>query len=240
LIGMTNTITTQQLSNGERPWRTAADAMQRKRVPAGAHLIRSVAGVEFPRPGLWNIPSGWARIELSLPRIFGRTLRTNIRLKQGMIAMADSPRNSTAQLSLDATSVQTGNAARDRYLHDEVLHSGRYATIPVRVAAIEHCGGDNWTAQGWITVAGVATPIELTVAYQGVYGRGPSAVFHAHANVPLRTLMASSRGLRGQFLASRHLRISIELHAEPVRPAAGYETRTRVAPLAPNRRPILT
>jgi polyisoprenoid-binding protein YceI len=237
---MTSTFTPHQLSNGHRPWRTAADAMQRKRVPAGAHLTRTVAGVEFPAPGLWNIPSGLARIELSLPRFFGRTLRTNMRLKQGMIAIADNPRNSTAHLSLDSASLETGNTARDRYLHAEVLHSGRYATIPVRVAAIEHCGGANWKAHGWITVGGVATPIELTVAYEGVHGRETSVIFRAHANVPLHTIMTGDTGLRGRFLAGRQLRISIELHAEPVRPAAGYESRSRQASLAPNRRPSCT
>jgi polyisoprenoid-binding protein YceI len=240
LIDMTNTFTPQQLHNGHRPWRTAADAMQRKRTPAGSHLIRNVAGVEFPAAGLWNIPSGWARIELSLPRVFGRTLRTNMQLKQGMIAIADNPRNSTAHLSLDAASLQTGNIARDRYLHDEVLNSGRYATIPVRVAAIEHCGGSNWKAHGWITVGGVATPIELTVSYEGVHGRGSAVVFRAHANVALRGIMTGSRGLRGRFLAGQNLRISIELHAEPVRPSAGYESRSRQALSESNRRSIRT
>jgi polyisoprenoid-binding protein YceI len=216
---MTNTFTPQQLSNGHRPWRTAA---------------------EFPAPGLWNLPSGWARIELSLPRIFGRTLRANMSLKQGMIAIADNPRNSTAHLSLDAASLQTGNSARDRYLHDEVLNSGRYATIPVRVAAIEHCGGPTWKAHGWITIAGVATPIELTVAYEGIRGQRAAAVFRAHADVPLRSIMEGSRGMRGRFLAGRQLRISIELHAEPVRPSGGYESRSRQAMSDPNRRLIRT
>jgi len=237
---MTNTFTPQQLHNGHRPWRTAADAMQRKRTPPGPHLIRNVAGVELPAAGLWNIPSGWARIELSLPRMFGPALRTNMRLKQGMIAIADNPRNSTAHLSLDAASLRTGNTARDRYLHGEVLNSGRYAAIPVRIAAIEHSDGPNWNAGGWITIGRVATPMEFAVTYEGVHGRGSAALFRAHGNLALRSILVGSPGLRGRFLANRHLRISLELHAEPVRPSTGYESRADRYFSEPNRRSIRT
>jgi polyisoprenoid-binding protein YceI len=178
---------------------------------------RNVGGFELPAPGLWNIPSGWANIEVSVPRVFGSSLRMRMRLKQGMIAIADDPTHSTAQLSLDAASLQTGDSARDRYLHDEVLNTDRYATIPVRIATLEHCVGPNWKADGWITVGGVSMPIELDITYRGLLRDGAAARFSARANVPLRPVLDGSTRLRSRFLAGRHLRITIEVHAEPVR-----------------------
>ena len=134
---------------------------------ASSDLIRAVDGVQLPAPGLWNIPSGWASIGLSVPKIFGRALRTRVRLKQGMIAIADNPTHSTANLSLNAASLRTGHPARDRYLHDEVLQTDRYSTIPVRIATIEHCAGPHWKADGWITVGGISTAMELDLTYEG-------------------------------------------------------------------------
>jgi polyisoprenoid-binding protein YceI len=188
-------------------------------------LVRTVGGVEIPEAGLWNITPGWASIEVAVPRIFGRALLTRMRLKQGMIAIADDPTHSTAHLSLDAASLHTGHAARDRYLHDEVLNTNRYAAIPVRIAAIEHRGGPNWDGHGWITIGGIATPIELAITYEGMDPARCAVLFRAHASVPLRSILAGRTGLRSSFLASRHLRITIEIHAEPVRTSHHHPSR---------------
>jgi polyisoprenoid-binding protein YceI len=177
---------------------------------------RNVGGFELPAPGLWDIPSGWASIEISVPRIFGSSLRTGMRLKQGTIAIADEPTHSTAQLSLDASSLRTGDGARDRYLH-EVLDTGRYATIPVRIASLEHRVGPNWKADGWITVGEVSTPIELDITYHGLVRHGSAAHFSARANVPLRSILTGSNRVKSRFLSTRHLRIAIEVHAAPFR-----------------------
>jgi polyisoprenoid-binding protein YceI len=193
--------------------------------PASSNLIRTVDGVELPAAGLWNIPSGWASIELSVPKVFGRALRTRMRLKQGMIAIADDPTHSTANLSLDATSLRTGHPARDRYLHDKVLNSDRYSTIPVRIATIEHCSGPHWKADGWITIGGVSTAMELDLTYEGSYRAGSIATFGAHGNIPLRGILAGRNELRSRLLAGRYIRISIEVHAEPVRATAILPTR---------------
>ena len=192
---------------------------------APSDFIRTVDGVELPAPGLWNIPSGWASIELSVPKVFGRALRTRLRLKQGMIAIADDPTHSTANLSLDATSLRTGHPARDRYLHDRVLDTDRYSTIPVRIATIEHCDGPHWKADGWFTIGGVSTPMELDLTYEGSRRAGSIATFSAHGNIPLRGILAGRNELRSRMLAARHIHISVEVHAEPVRATAILPTR---------------
>lgn len=185
-----------------------------------AGLIRDVGGVELPAAGLWNIPSGWADIEVSVPRVFGPTLRSRISLKQGMIAIADDPAHSTAHLSLDAASLRTGNATIDHYLQEEVLDTHKYSTLPVRIAAAAHRGGSRWVADGCVTVRGVAIPIELAVSYEGVFRHGPAAMFSAEASVPLRRVLPANSGTRGRLLAGRTLRIDIEIHAEPVHTSA--------------------
>ena len=182
-----------------------------------ADLTRRLGGVELPAAGLWNIPSGWAIIELSVPKLFGPALRSRIRLKQGMIAIADDPSHSTAHLSLDAVSVRTGNHAIDQYLHQEVLDVGKYSTLPVRIATVAHRGGSTWVADGWVTVRGVARPIELAISYEGVFRKGSVALFRAQASLPLRSLLPAEGGMRGRLLAGRTLRMDIEIHAEPVR-----------------------
>lgn len=204
-----------------RTHRAATVARPRERAPRGSELIRTMDGVEVPAAGLWNIPTGWARIELVVPRMFRPGLRAKIRLKQGMLALADDPTHSTAHFSLDASSLRTGDALVDRYLHNEVLETGKCSTIPVHIGTVEHAGGSQWNADGWITVRGTATPIELTITYDGVHRPGYAARFRAEATMPLRELLPVNTGLRGRFLAGRNVRISIEVHAEPVRASIG-------------------
>jgi polyisoprenoid-binding protein YceI len=199
----------------------------RSRRPTASPAIRTVDGTELPTPGLWNIPAGWVSIELSVRRLFGAAVRTQIRLKQGMIAIADDPTHSTAQVSLDANSLRTGHAPWDRFLHERVLDTISSPTIPVRIAAVEHVEGPNWKGCGWIAIRGVAAPIELALSYDGVFRPGVAARFRATATLPLKTILPVNNGLRGRLLASRNLRIAIDLHAEPVRGSIDIVARTR-------------
>lgn len=189
--------------------------------PRGSHLIRRVDGIELPTAGLWSIPSGWATIELAVPRMFRPAVRAQIRLKQGMLALADDPTHSTGHFSLDAASLRTGDPLVDLYLHDEVLDIAHCTTIPVHIGTVEHAGGPHWDAHGWITIRGTATPIELAITYEGVRRPGGAAHFRAHTTLPLRALLPVNNGLRGRFLAGRSVRITIDVHAEPVRATAG-------------------
>jgi len=195
-------------------------------------LVRAFGDVELPTAGLWNVPPGWATVELSVPRLLGTTMRSMIRLKQVMIAIADDPSHSTAHLSLDALSIRTGEPAIDEFLHKEVLDVDRYSTIPVRIASVQHCGGPAWTADGWITVRGVTTPIEFDIAYEGVFHKGPAAFFRAQAGLPLRHILPTNGSLRGRFFAGRTLRIAIEIYAEPIRASADRSARRRLPHLA--------
>jgi polyisoprenoid-binding protein YceI len=197
-----------------------------RRARPAAASIRTLQGVELPAPGLWNIPAGWVTIQLSMRRFFGTAVRTHMRLKQGMIAIADDPTHSTVHVSLDADSLRTGHAPWDRFLHERVLDTDRFATIPVRIAAVEHVDGPNWKGCGWVTIRGVAAPIELDIAYDGVFRPGVAARFRANAALPLRSILPGNTGLRGRLLAGKHLRIAIDLHAEPVRGSIDIASRT--------------
>jgi len=200
--------------------------------PKHVDFIRAFGDVELPAAGLWNVPPGWTNIELSVPRLLGTTMRSVVRLKQGMIAIADDPSHSTAHLSLDALSIRTGDAAIDEYLHRVVLDVDRYSTIPVRIASVQHQSERDWSADGWITVRGVATPIDFDITYEGVFNKGPAAFFRAQASVPLRNILPMNSGLRGRFFAGRTLRIAIEVYAEPVRAAAERAARARLPHVA--------
>ncbi|HEY4609334.1 MAG TPA: YceI family protein, partial [Ilumatobacteraceae bacterium] len=195
-------------------------------------LTRVFGDVELPAAGLWNIPPGWATIELSVPRLLGTTMRSMIRLKQGMIAIADDPSHSTAHLSLDALSIRTGEHAVDEFLHHEVLDADRYSTIPVRIAGVRHRSGAMWSADGWVTVRGVATALDFEITYEGLFHKGPAALFRAQTSLPLGSVLPINSGLRSRFFASRTLRIAIELYAEPVRAKADHTARRRLPHLA--------
>ncbi len=185
--------------------------------PTASTPTRTVDGVELPAPGLWHIPPGSISIELSVRRMFGAVMRTHVRVKQGLIAIADDPAHSTAHVSLDAISLRTGHAKWDRFIHERLLATSSAATIPMRIGSVEHVAGALWKGRGWFMIRGTATPIELAITYDGVFRPGVAARFRATATLPLRSILPVDSGMRGRVLAGRKLRIAIDLHAEPVR-----------------------
>ena len=48
---------------------------------------------------------------------------------------------------------------------------------------LQHCVGPNWKADGWITVGGVSTPIELDITYRGLLSQGAAARFSARITI---------------------------------------------------------
>lgn len=166
-------------------------------------LTRTIDGVELPAAGLWNVPAGRATVTLAMPRVLDRVIGARIRVRQGTIAIADNPANSTAQFTLEV--------------------AGR-APVPVRVTKIEHRRGSMWTAVGWMTIDDVATPLDFTITYSGVHHRWPAALFRADVTLPLRHLVGGDGGWRARLLGNGAVRAAIEIHAVPMRPSASVRS----------------
>jgi polyisoprenoid-binding protein YceI len=185
-------------------------------------LIRTVAGVEVPAAGIWEVPPRWASVGIVLWPRLGAAIHGRACLLEGVVRIAEEPADSNAVLTIDATSATTGRPDRDRWLREVVLDVAQHPRIHVQVSCITPRSG-RWDAAGWITARGASRPGTYELFYGGVYGHGPAALFRLGASIPgssLGSRSAPGRAARSIVTAVRRIDVVAELHACLAAPSA--------------------
>ena len=179
---------------------------------------RTVAGTELPAPGRWQLDPGHTEVafigrHFMLTRVRGRFPGVT-----GTITVADDPAQSTAAVTIDMTSVDSGNAARDDHLRSaDFFDTARHPTATfVGRAAGWH--GTRGQLAGQLTLRGTTRPVTLAAEYLGQVADpwgGQRAIFTAEG-----TLNREDWGLTwnlpldgGGLLVSKDIRIEINLEA---------------------------
>jgi polyisoprenoid-binding protein YceI len=80
----------------------------------------------------------------------------------------DHPEQSSTELTIDASSVDTGTPDRDTHLQsDDFFAVGTYRTLTFRSAGVVKTGDETFAVTGMVTIRGVAKEITLPVTYLG-------------------------------------------------------------------------
>ena len=131
-------------------------------------LVRVVDGKLVPVPGVWEFDAGHTEVgfegrHLKVNRVRGRFTRFS-----GRVVVAEVPEESTAQLEIDAASVESGFRDRDDHLRSgDWFDVERHPAISFLSDRLSHVSGSLWAAAGQLTVKGVTRPIELSVEFGG-------------------------------------------------------------------------
>ena len=185
--------------------------------PARA-FTRLVGGSELPVPGRWQIDPGHTELafigrHFMLTRVRGRFTGVT-----GLIQVAEEPGDSTAEITIDMASVDSGSQARDDHLRSaDFFDAARHptATFSARASGWQ---GTKGVLAGELTLRGVTRPVTLRAEYLGhaadPWG-GHRAVFTAAG-----TINREDWGLTwnlpldgGGLVVSSQIRIEIELEA---------------------------
>lgn len=97
-----------------------------------------------------------------------RNVRGTFQFKGGAVAVDPDSTLAQGQLLVDATTVHTGNAGRDKQIQNEVIETGRYPSIFFHV---EHLRGEvpgkdgssDVIAEGMLNIHGADHPLQLKV-----------------------------------------------------------------------------
>ena len=128
---------------------------------------RSIAGVELPTAGTWQIDPGHAEVGF-VGRHFGLTkVRGRFTGVDGAVVIADDPSQSSVEVTIDMRSVSSGAQSRDDHLRSsdffDVEHhpSATFRSTGVSIA------GASGAVDGELTIKGVTRPVRLQVDYLG-------------------------------------------------------------------------
>jgi len=184
----------------------------------GPVVTRVVAGSELPAPGRWQIDPGHTELAIIGRHFMLTKVRGRFTGLTGVIEVAELPADSTAEVTIDMTSVESGNEARDQHLRSaDFFDVERHPTATFSARA-SGWRGTRGVLAGELTLRGVTRPLTLQVEYLG-YAADPwgghRAVFSAAG-----TIDRGDWGLTwnlpldgGGLVVSNQIRIEIELEA---------------------------
>ena len=183
-----------------------------------ATATRMVAGAELPAPGRWQFDPGHTEVAFIGRHFMLTKVRGRFTGVTGAIVVAEEPGESTAEVTIDMASVESGNQARDDHLRSPDFFDAAGHPTATFTGSAAGCQGTHGTLAGELTIRGITRPVTLQVEYLGhaadPWG-GQRAIFSAEA-----TLNREDWGLTwnmpldgGGLLVSREIRIEINAEA---------------------------
>lgn len=179
---------------------------------------RTVDGLELPAAGPWRVDPGHAEVGFVGRHLVFTKVRGRFRDVSGVIQVAEDPNDTTVEVQIDMSSVESGSDQRDEHLRSaDLFDVDRFPTATFRGSAQDWVGRTGKLA-GDLTIKDVTRPVVLDVDYEG-FARDPwggdRIVFSASAtinredwgvtwNMPLET---------GGLLVSKEINIQLELEA---------------------------
>jgi polyisoprenoid-binding protein YceI len=183
-----------------------------------AAATRILAGAELPAPGRWQLDPGHTEVAFTGRHFMLTKVRGRFTGVTGAITVAEQPGQSTAEVTIEMASVNSGSQARDDHLRSpDFFDAARHPTATFTGRATDWQGSRGLLA-GELTIRGVTRPVTLQVRYLGHVADpwgAQRAIFTAEG-----TLNREDWGLTwnmpldgGGLLVSRDIRIEIETEA---------------------------
>jgi polyisoprenoid-binding protein YceI len=184
--------------------------------------VRVVNGRPVPEPGTWEIDPSHQSFEFVARHLMAK-VRGKFSGVSGTATVAEVPEESTLEIEIDTTTVDTGDQTRDGHLRsNDFFGSEDHPTISFRSTGIRPGDGEAaWKVDGELTIKGTTRPVTVDleflggaidpwgnqrIGFSGVVPEVNREDWGLTWNAPLET---------GGFLLSRSVRLEIE--AELVR-----------------------
>ena len=180
-----------------------------------ATTTRLVGDANLPVPGRWQIDPGHTELAFIGRHFMLTKVRGRFTGVTGAIQVAEDPAQSTAEVTIDMASVNSGSQARDDHLRsadffDTAQHPT--ATFTGHTATRQGASG---VLEGELTIRGVTRRVALRVEYLGHVADpwgGHRAIFTASGTLNREDWgLTWNQVLDGGLLVSTQIRIEIEL-----------------------------
>ena len=147
---------------------TAAEiAVEQAEEAVATHRV--VDGVTFPAPGTYVLDPTHTRIGFVARHLMVTKVRGHFAQFEGTVTIAEDPKQSTAQATIQTVSIDTGTPDRDGHLRSgDFLEAEKYPEITFRNARIRKQDGADFTVVGDLTIKDTTREVEVAVELDGV------------------------------------------------------------------------
>ena len=135
----------------------------------GTSISRIVEGVELPTTGTYVLDPTHTRIGFVARHLMVTKVRGHFPLFEGSITIADDPQGSTADVTIQTASVDTGTADRDTHLRSaDFFDAEKFPEMTFRNARVVSQKGTDFTVVGELTIKDVTREVQLAVELDGI------------------------------------------------------------------------
>lgn len=135
---------------------------------AVADLTSEYEGTIVPRPGTYAIDRAHSTVEFVARHLMVSKVRGRFNEFSGEITIAALPEDSHVEVTVDTSSISTGDPNRDAHLRSaDFFDVETYPTLEFRSTKVEHAGDEKWKVTGDLTLHGLTKPVVLDVEFAG-------------------------------------------------------------------------
>jgi polyisoprenoid-binding protein YceI len=129
---------------------------------------RVVDGRQVPEVGTWEIDPSHASFEFVARHLMAK-VRGRFPAARGVATIAEVPEESTLEIEIDASSIDTQDETRDAHMRsNDFFGVEDHPTISFRSTTVRPGDGENqWKVDGDLTIRGVTRPITVDVEFLG-------------------------------------------------------------------------
>ena len=154
--------------------------------------------------GTWTVDTACTRAAFAARHLFGQTVHGTIAVTAGSVDVGPDGCPQRFHATLDAASIDTGNARRDHDLRGQrFLDVGEYPLMEVAATRIDPASG-GWRAGAVLRARGHEAPVQVDATLGGP-GDGPRLQVSGTARLDLRAVGIRVPG----FLVRRFVNVSL-------------------------------
>lgn len=110
----------------------------------------------------WNIDPSHSQIGFAVKHMMISTVRGSFKTYQGTIETDDQHRPTNINVTIEAASVDTGDAQRDGHLRSaDFFNADSSKELTFQSTSIEQTGDQNFNIHGNLTINGITKPVTL-------------------------------------------------------------------------------
>ena len=129
---------------------------------------RVVNGRQVPEPGTWAIDPSHASFEFVARHLMAK-VRGNFSGVSGVATVAERPEDSTLEIEIDASSIDTKDETRDAHMRsNDFFGVEDHPTISFRSTGVRPGEGESeWKVDGDLSIKGVTRPVTVDIEFLG-------------------------------------------------------------------------
>jgi polyisoprenoid-binding protein YceI len=130
--------------------------------------VRVVDGRPVPEPSTWEVDPAHQSFEFVARHLMAK-VRGKFSGVSGVATIAERPEDSTLEIEIDTTTVDTGDTTRDGHLRsNDFFGVEDHPTISFRSTGVRPGEGENeWKVDGELAIRGVSRPVTVDLEFLG-------------------------------------------------------------------------